>query len=58
MAEFIKSLQHTKSSFLLQNVTWRMRSKPGIQSDVGNVVTELCTRREQKEVSFPLESKF
>lgn len=35
-----------------QNVTRRMRSKPEIQFDVGSAGTELCTKREQKEVSF------
>ena len=32
----------------------RMRSKPEIPSDVENVDTESCIRKEQKEVSFVL----
>ena len=36
----------------IQNVIRKMKSKLGIQYDVGNVDTELCTRNERKEVSF------
>lgn len=35
-----------------QNATKKMKLKLEIRSDVGSVVTESCTKRGQKEVSF------
>lgn len=35
-----------------QNATKKMKLKLEIQYDVGSVVTESCTKRGQKEVSF------
>lgn len=37
----------------LQSVTLRMKSRPVIRSDAESVATESCTRRGQRDVSFP-----